>query len=66
MSAQAPLLASSASTVPVTTNMNQKTTVPGGNLRKSMDRIVNTLERRIDQQIIAAQIRAYDSSPHQL
>jgi hypothetical protein len=31
-----------------------------------MHRLTNLLERRIDGQILAAQIRAYDSSPRQL
>ncbi|KAH7066157.1 hypothetical protein BKA63DRAFT_156283 [Paraphoma chrysanthemicola] len=31
-----------------------------GTFIKGMDRLVNVLERRIDRQILAAQIRAYD------
>lgn len=34
----------------------------GGSLRAGMDRLVRTIERRIDQQVLSAQIRAYNIS----
>lgn len=41
---------------------NGKQPVVGGSLRKGMDRLVKVIERRVDRQILAAQIRAYDTS----
>lgn len=46
----------------LSTLANGKQPVVGGSLRKGMDRLVRVIERRVDRQILAAQIRAYDSS----
>jgi hypothetical protein len=43
-----------------TTNNNAP--LAGGSLRKSLDRLTQLLERRVDQQVLQAQIRAYDNS----
>jgi hypothetical protein len=34
-----------------------------GNFRNGLNRLVKVLERRIDRQVLAAQIRAYDATP---
>jgi hypothetical protein len=36
--------------------------VVGGRLNKGLNRLVKVLERRVDRQIMAAQIQAYDNS----
>lgn len=51
---------SSEQSLPLYTN--NKGSVAGGNLRKGMDRLVKVLERRVDRQVMVAQIKAYDSS----
>lgn len=57
-------------TLPVSVSNNEqsdpaavasKDIVAGGNLRKGLDRLVKVLERRVDRQVMAAQIRAYQS-----
>ncbi|KAH9860904.1 hypothetical protein IAQ61_010639 [Plenodomus lingam] len=40
---------------------NQSTA--GGGVRKQIEKMVKAVERRIDKQVLAAQIRAYDLSP---
>lgn len=40
---------------------NGKQPVVGGSLRKGMDRLMRGIERRVDGQILSAQIRAYGS-----
>jgi hypothetical protein len=59
-------------TLPVSVSNNEqsdpaaiasKDKVAGGNLRKGLDRLVKVLERRVDRQVLAAQIRAYQSPP---
>jgi hypothetical protein len=39
-----------------------KEAVAGGSLRKGINRLVKVLERRVDRQIMTAQVRAYDTS----
>jgi hypothetical protein len=41
---------------------SRKESVAGGNLRRGMDRLVRVLERRVDRQVMVAQIRAYDNT----
>jgi hypothetical protein len=43
--------------------VNSDSPVVGGSLRKSLDRLTQILERRVDQQVLQAQIRAYGNSP---
>lgn len=45
---------------------DQKQPVAGGGLRKQIEKLVKAFERMVDQQVLAAQIRAYDTSlnPH--
>jgi hypothetical protein len=43
--------------------VDKKITVAGGSLKKGLDRLTQVLERRIDRQVLQAQIRAYDHSP---
>ncbi|OAL04540.1 hypothetical protein IQ06DRAFT_290611 [Phaeosphaeriaceae sp. SRC1lsM3a] len=37
--------------------------LPGGLLRLGLDRLTRILERRIDRQVLEAQMRAYESYP---
>jgi hypothetical protein len=46
------------------TAADNKGTVAGGSLKKGLDRLTRVLERRVDRQIMTAQIRAYDNSEH--
>ncbi|KAH9862902.1 hypothetical protein J1614_010995 [Plenodomus biglobosus] len=45
---------------------DEKQPVAGGGLRKQIEKLVKAFERMVDQQVLAAQIRAYDTSlnPH--
>jgi hypothetical protein len=36
-------------------------TIVGGNFRKGLDRLTRMLEHKVDNQVMNAQIRAYDS-----
>jgi hypothetical protein len=42
--------------------VNNNPPIAGGSLRKSLDRLTQILERRVDQQVLQAQIRAYGNS----
>jgi hypothetical protein len=44
------------------TTTDNKDAAAGGFLAKGLNRLTRVLERRIDRQIMAAQIRAYDNS----
>jgi DNA polymerase III sliding clamp (beta) subunit (PCNA family) len=44
------------------TEADNKGTIAGGSLKKGLDRLTRVLERRVDRQIMTAQIRAYDNS----
>ncbi|KAF1916533.1 hypothetical protein BDU57DRAFT_516705 [Ampelomyces quisqualis] len=43
--------------------VDNKTTRLNGPLKRGLDGLTQVLERRIDRQILQAQIRAYDHSP---
>jgi hypothetical protein len=43
------------------TAASSKDTGAGGSLKRGLDRLSRVLERRVDRQIMNAQIRAYDS-----
>lgn len=42
---------------------HSKQRLVGGPLRRGMERLIRSLERKVDDQILAAQVRAYDSKP---
>jgi hypothetical protein len=44
------------------TTTNDKIPTAGGSLKKGLDHLTRVLERRVDRQIMDAQIRAYNNS----
>lgn len=43
--------------------VNAERPIIGGSFRKGVEKLVKAIERRVDQQVLSAQIRAYDTSP---
>jgi hypothetical protein len=44
------------------TNIDSKAPTAGGILAKGLNRLTEVIERRVDSQILAAQMRSYDTS----
>jgi hypothetical protein len=44
------------------TTINNKKPVAGGSLQKGLDYLTKVMERKVDRQVMNAQIRSYDQS----
>jgi hypothetical protein len=44
------------------TMIDSQNTMAGGCFKKSLDRLTRVLERKVDRQVMAAQIRAYENT----